>query len=161
MTYAELEPKKVFSYFKQLSDIPRGSGNERAAAEFVRDTALSFGHEAEIDEANNVFVRARATAGYEDRAPVMLQGHLDMVCEANRNVKHDFLKDPIELILEGDTLRANGTTLGADDGVSVAAMLAILSSDDIPHPALECLFTTEEGKMCPAQSDQSGFRGRG
>jgi dipeptidase D len=144
MTYAELEPKEVFSYFKQLSDIPRGSGNERAAAEFVRDTALSFGHEAEIDEANNVFVRARATAGYEDRAPVMLQGHLDMVCEANRNVKHDFLKDPIELILEGDTLRANGTTLGADDGVSVATMLAILSSDDIPHPALECLFTTEE-----------------
>ncbi len=144
MTYTELEPKKVFSYFKQLSDIPRGSGNERAAAEFVRDTALSLGHEAEIDEANNVFVRAKASRGYEDRAPVMLQGHLDMVCEANRGVRHDFLKDPIELVLDGDLLRANGTTLGADDGVAVATMLAILSSPDLPHPPLECLFTTEE-----------------
>ncbi len=110
MTYGELEPKIVFSYFKQLSDIPRGSGNERAAAEFVRDTAISLGHEAEIDGANNVFVRAKATAGYEDHAPVMLQGHLDMVCEANRGTVHDFLKDPIELVLTGDELRANGSS---------------------------------------------------
>jgi dipeptidase D len=144
MTYEELEPKKVFSYFKQLSDIPRGSGNERAAAEFVRDTALSLGHEADIDGANNVFVRVKATPGYEDREPVMLQGHLDMVCEANRGTVHDFLKDPIELVLTGEELRANGTTLGADDGVAVATMLAIMDSDDIPHPMLECLFTTEE-----------------
>ncbi len=144
MTYGELEPKTVFSYFKQLSDIPRGSGNERAAAEFVRDTALSLGHEAEIDGANNVFIRAKAAPGYEDRAPVMLQGHLDMVCEANRGTVHDFLTDPIELILEGDELRANGTTLGADDGIAAAIILSILASRDVPHPALECLFTTEE-----------------
>ena len=144
MTYEELEPKKVFSYFKQLSAIPRGSGNERAAAEFVRDTALSLGHEAEIDGANNVLIRAKATPGYEDKAPVLLQGHLDMVCEANRGTKHDFLKDPIELVLDGEILRANGTTLGADDGVSEATALAILASDDVPHPALECLFTTDE-----------------
>ena len=144
MTYGELEPKIVFSYFKQLSDIPRGSGNERAAAEFVRDTAISLGHEAEIDGANNVFVRAKARAGYEDHAPVMLQGHLDMVCEANRGTVHDFLKDPIELVLTGDELRANGTTLGADDGVATAVILSILAQPEIPHPALECLFTTEE-----------------
>lgn len=144
MTYSELEPKKVFSYFKQLSDIPRGSGNERAAAEFVRDTANSLGHEAAIDGAGNVFIRAKATQGYEDRDPVMLQGHLDMVCEANRGTVHDFLKDPIELLLDGELLRANGTTLGADDGVSVAVILSILSSPDVPHPALECLLTTEE-----------------
>ena len=144
MTYSDLEPKKVFSYFKQLSDIPRGSGNERAAAEFVRDTAISLGHAASIDGANNVFIRAKATPGYEDREPVMLQGHLDMVCEANRGTVHDFLKDPIELVLDGELLRANGTTLGADDGVSVATILAILDSDDVPHPALECLLTTEE-----------------
>ncbi|MBR5367582.1 MAG: beta-Ala-His dipeptidase [Clostridia bacterium] len=144
MTYGELEPKIVFSYFKQLSDIPRGSGNERAAAEFVRDTALSLGHEAEIDGANNVFIRAKAAPGYEDHPPMMLQGHLDMVCEANRGTVHDFLTDPIELILTGDELRANGTTLGADDGIAAAIILAILSSPDLPHPALECLFTTEE-----------------
>lgn len=143
MTYLELKPKKVFSYFKMLSNIPRGSGNEAAAAKFVADTAGKLGYTAEIDEANNVFVTAPATVGYEDHAPVMLQGHLDMVCEANRDTVHDFMNDPIDLVLDGDLLRANGTTLGADNGVAVAVMLAILDSD-LPHPALECLFTTEE-----------------
>lgn len=143
MTYSELRPQKVFSYFKQLSDIPRGSGNEAAAARWVAETAEKLGCRAVVDEANNVFVTASATEGYEDHAPVMLQGHLDMVCEANRDTKHDFLTDPIKLILEGDILRADGTTLGADNGVAVAVMLAILDSD-LPHPALECLFTTEE-----------------
>lgn len=143
MPYHDLKPEKVFSYFKMLSDIPRGSGNEAAAARFVADTAKKLGYQADMDEANNVFVTAPATPGYEDHAPVMLQGHLDMVCEANRGTEHDFLTDPIELVLDGDLLRANGTTLGADNGVAVAVMLAILDSD-LPHPALECLFTTEE-----------------
>ncbi len=143
MRYEELEPASVFSYFKQLSDIPRGSGNEREAGLFILNTARSFGHEAELDAAGNVFVRAAATPGYESKDPVMLQGHMDMVCEANRGVDHNFLRDPIELILNGDELRANGTTLGADDGVAVAMMLALLASD-LPHPELECLFTTEE-----------------
>ncbi len=143
MTYEELEPKKVFSYFKKISDIPRGSGNEAAVAKFVYDTAVSLGHRAVLDSANNVFVTAEATPGYENHAPLMLQGHLDMVCEANNGVKHDFLRDPIKLVLNGDLLTADGTTLGADDGVAVATMLAILDSDT-PHPMLECLFTTEE-----------------
>ena len=143
MTYSELEPKKVFSYFKQLSDIPRGSGNEAAAARFVARTAENLGCSAVIDEANNVFVTAPASAGYEDHAPIMLQGHLDMVCEANRDTVHDFMTDPIKLVLNSDILSADGTTLGADNGVAVAIMLAVLDSD-LPHPALECLFTTEE-----------------
>lgn len=143
MIYSELEPKIVFSYFKKISDIPRGSGNEAAVAKFVHDTAVSFGHEAYIDRSNNVFVRAKSTSGYEDRPPIMLQGHLDMVCESNRDVKHNFMCDPISLVLDGDLLRAGGTTLGADDGVAVAIMLALLASD-APHPELECLFTTEE-----------------
>lgn len=152
MTYEELEPKKVFDYFRKISDIPRGSGNEAAAAEYVMKTAQSLGHEASIDNAGNVLVRAKASAGYENHAPIMLQGHLDMVCEANRGIKHDFTKDPIEFILNGDLLTANGTTLGADNGVAVAIMLALLDSD-VAHPELECLFTTEE------ETGLSGMRG--
>ena len=153
MTYENLEPKKVFSYFKAISDIPRGSGNEAEVARYVCDTARSFGHEAYIDASGNVFVSAKATEGYENSAPIMLQGHLDMVCEANRDTVHDFTRDPIELVLTGDLLRANGTTLGADNGVAVAIMLAILEGG-VPHPALECLFTTEEET---GLSGMSGF----
>ena len=144
MDYNQLEPKKVFSYFKNISDIPRGSGNEAAVAKYVYDTVTALGHEAVMDEANNVFVRAKAFPGYEDRAPIMMQGHLDMVCEANRATQHDFLTDPIRLLLDGDRLHADGTTLGADDGVAVAVMLAILDSPELPRPELECLFTTDE-----------------
>lgn len=152
MTYNELEPKKVFEYFRKISDIPRGSGNEAAAAEFVRARAVELGHTASVDKAGNVFVRAAATKGYEEREPIMLQGHLDMVCEANRGVEHDFQRDPIKFVLDGDLLTADGTTLGADDGVAVAIMLAVLDSD-IPHPELECLFTTEE------ETGLAGMRG--
>ncbi|MBR5313309.1 MAG: aminoacyl-histidine dipeptidase [Clostridia bacterium] len=144
MDYNQLEPKKVFSYFKNISNIPRGSGNEAAVAKYVYDTVTALGHEAHLDEANNVFVRAKASPGYENRAPIMIQGHLDMVCEANRATQHDFLTDPIRLLLDGDRLHADGTTLGADDGVAVAVMLAILDSPELPRPELECLFTTDE-----------------
>lgn len=144
MNYTDLQPSAVFKYFKEISDIPRGSGNEAAVANYVKAAASSFGHYAVIDSANNVFVRAAASKGYESKAPVMLQGHLDMVCEANRSVGHDFITDPIKLILDGDILHADGTTLGADDGAAVAIMLAILSDSSIPHPELECLFTTDE-----------------
>jgi len=161
MNYNELKPGKIFSYFKQLSDIPRGSGNEEAAAKFVYETALRLGHEAYMDDANNVLVTAKATPGYEDHPAVMLQGHLDMVCEANRDTVHDFFNDPIQLILDGDILRADGTTLGADNGVAVALMLSVLDSD-IPHPALECLFTTDEenGLTGMRAFDASGVKSR-
>ncbi len=144
MEYNQLEPKKFFTFFKNISDIPRGSGNEKAVAQYVYETARALGHEVMMDEANNVFVRAKATPGYENRAPIMMQGHLDMVCEANRSTPHDFLTDPIRLLLDGDRLHADGTTLGADDGVAVAMMLAVLDSPELPHPELECLFTTDE-----------------
>ena len=144
MDYSQLEPKKFFTYFKHISDIPRGSGNEAAVAKYVYDTVTALGHEAWMDEANNVFVRAAAFPGYEYRAPIMMQGHLDMVCEANRSTRHDFLTDPIRLLLDGDRLHADGTTLGADDGVAVAMMLAVLDSPELPRPELECLFTTDE-----------------
>jgi len=153
MTYEELNPKKIFHYFRKISDIPRGSGNEEAVAKYVYDTACALGYEAVLDSANNVFVTAPATPGYEDHAPIMLQGHLDMVCEANKDTEHDFLKDPIKFILDGDLLRADGTTLGADNGVAVAIMLAILEGG-VPHPELECLFTTEEET---GLSGMSGF----
>jgi len=161
MNYSELKPEIIFSYFKQLSDIPRGSGNEAAAAKYVYDTALSLGHTASVDSANNVLVCAKATPGYENRPAVMLQGHLDMVCEANRGTAHDFLTDPIKLILDGDILHADGTTLGADNGVAVALMLSVLASD-IPHPALECLFTTDEenGLTGMRAFDASGVKSR-
>lgn len=161
MNYNELKPEKIFYYFKQLSDIPRGSGNEKAAAEYVYNTALALGHTASIDAANNVLVRAKAAPGYEGHPSVMLQGHLDMVCEANRGTAHDFLTDPIKLILDGDILHADGTTLGADNGVAVALMLAALDCD-IPRPALECLFTTDEenGLTGMRAFDASGLKSR-
>lgn len=161
MNYSELKPEIIFSYFKQLSDIPRGSGNEAAAAKFVYETAIRLGHTASVDSANNVLVTAKATPGYEDHPAVMLQGHLDMVCEANRGTAHDFLTDPIKLILDGDILHADGTTLGADNGVAVALMLSVLGSD-IPHPALECLFTTDEenGLTGMRAFDASGVKSR-
>ena len=144
MTYAELEPKKVFEYFRKISDIPRGSGNEAAAAEYVRSTAVSLGHEASIDGAGNVLVRAKATPGYENHAPLMLQGHLDMVAEKTSDSTHDFSRDGLELMTEGGFLMAKDTTLGADDGIAVAIGLAILEDETLSHPHLEVIFTTDE-----------------
>lgn len=138
------EPKAVLHYFEEISQIPRGSGNEKAIADYL----VSFAKERNLyvyrDEFNNVFIRKNATKGYENGEAVILQGHTDMVCEKNMDKKHDFLKDPIELVLDGDFLHANSTTLGADDGVAVAYILALLDSNDIPHPMLECLLTSGE-----------------
>jgi len=131
-------------YFLKISSIPRGSGNEAAIAAYVETFAAERGFFHKKDAWNNVFVRRPASVGYEDHPPVVLQGHMDMVCEANQDTIHDFTKDPIEVIRDGDILRANGTTLGADDGVAVAIMLALLDTPDLCSPALECIFTTEE-----------------
>ncbi len=139
-----IEPERVFYYFEELSAIPRGSGNEEAAARFVESFAKEKGLVAVRDKNNNVFVKKPAKAGYEASPAVLLQGHLDMVCEKNGNVVHDFERDGIKLILDGDTITADGTTLGADDGVAVAIMMALLEDDDAVHGPLECLFTTEE-----------------
>ncbi|MCD8239786.1 MAG: aminoacyl-histidine dipeptidase [Clostridiales bacterium] len=144
MNTDELFCKKVIDFFGEMNKIPRGSGNEKGVSDYLVGFAKERGLEVFQDEALNVLIRKEATPGYENKQGVIIQGHMDMVCEKNQGVEHDFLKDPIDLIFEGDYIRANGTTLGADDGVAVAMALAILDSDTIPHPSLEVLITTDE-----------------
>lgn len=151
-----------FYYFEQISKIPRASGNERAVAKYIYDFAIKLGLDASIDKNNNVFVVKGATAGREGEAPIMLQAHTDMVAEKNVSTVHDFEKDPIELIQEGNILRANGTTLGADDGFGVAVMMAVLADNSISHPMLECLFTSSEeiGLVGASRFDYSNVKSR-
>ena len=138
------KPEKFFNYFEEISAIPRGSGNEREIADYIVAFAKKRGLTCHRDETNNVFVRIPATKGREAEGAIMLQGHTDMVCEKNFDTVHDFEKEGIKLILDGDILRADGTTLGADNGVAVALMLAILDGALESHPTIECLFTTSE-----------------
>ena len=139
-----LEPASIWSYFLELSKIPRGSKNEAVAAAWVADQARALGCEVERDEVGNVIIRKKATPGKEGHPTVCLQAHVDMVCEQNEGTGHDFLKDPIQVWRDGDLLRAKGTTLGADNGIGVAAALAILASKDVAHGPLEALITIDE-----------------
>lgn len=139
-----LEPKKVFDYFEEISQIPRGSGNEKEISDYLVKFAKDRGLEVIQDKTDSVLIRKPATKGMENAQGVILQGHMDMVCVKEPDSSHDFLKDPIELVVDGDLLKANKTTLGADNGIAVAMGLAILDSDDIPHPALEVIITTNE-----------------
>lgn len=136
--------KRYCHFFREISDIPRGSRNEKAISDYVCRFAESLGLPWKQDEVFNVIVDKPASAGYENSRPLILQAHMDMVCEKNSDADHDFKKDPIELYVEDGWLRARGTTLGADDGVGVAYMLAILESSSIAHPPLECIFTVQE-----------------
>ena len=139
-----LEPRLLWKHFLQLAKIPRGSGNEAAAARYVAETSRAMGHSVLVDEAGNVVIRKKPFPGKENISGVVLQAHVDMVCEKNEETCHDFLKDPIEVYRDGDMLRARGTTLGADNGLGVAAALAILESADIRHGSLEVLITVDE-----------------
>lgn len=139
-----LEPRRVLELFEEISSIPRGSGNERAVAEFIEKFAKGRNCFCQRDKNNNVFVRIPATAGREGEAAVMLQGHTDMVCEKNSGVLHDFMRDGLDLYLEDGWLRARGTTLGGDDGAAVAMMLAVIDGAVESHPTVECLFTVDE-----------------
>lgn len=141
---SELEPKKVFYFFEELCRIPHGSYNTKAVSNYCMQFAAERGLEADQDDTNNVIIRKKGTPGYENSAPVIIQGHLDMVCEKIPGVEHDFRKDPLELVIEDGFVTANGTTLGGDDGIAIAMTLAILDSDDIQHPPIEAVFTTEE-----------------
>jgi len=138
------QPEAVFSYFEQLCAIPHGSYNEAAVAAFLCDFAQARGLAYREDALHNVLIRKPASAGYEDAPVVMLQGHTDMVCVKRADKVHDFTRDPLTLIVEDGWIRADGTTLGGDDGIAVAMMLAILDDDTLPHPELECLFTVQE-----------------
>ncbi len=136
------EPRRVLEIFEELCAIPHGSGNEKGIADYIDAFASDLGLEVAHDETGNVFVRKYATAGYEDRDAILLQGHMDMVCEKNSDSEHDFMRDGLKLSVKDGFLWADGTTLGADNGIAVAMMLALLETD--AHPTLECLFTVEE-----------------
>ncbi len=133
-----------FEFFKQISSIPRPSGKEEKIAEYIADFARKNGFYYIKDECNNVFIRKEADAGFEELPPILLQAHTDMVCEKSAGVEHDFCSDPIELVIKGDKVTANGTTLGADDGAGVAVMLDILSDKNFKSREIECLFTSSE-----------------
>ncbi len=140
----ELEPAALWGPFLDLSRIPRGSGNEAAAAKWFAERAKAAGCEVLTDKVGNVLARKKAAKGREKAIPVILQCHIDMVCEKNEGTAHDFTKDPIQVWKDGDLLRARGTTLGADNGIGVAAALAVLASKDIAHGPLEVLVTIDE-----------------
>ncbi len=153
-----LKPPLVWKYFAELARIPRCSKHEAAAARFVLDTAKRLGLAARQDKAGNVVVKKPASAGRSRVKSICLQGHLDMVCEKNAGTTHDFSKDPIELVRRGDVMMANGTTLGADNGVAVATNLAIMEDKSLEHGPLEFLFTIdEETGLTGAHSLQPGF----
>lgn len=139
-----LEPQEVFSIFHQITQIPRPSKHEEKISQWLVDFAAAHHLECVRDEAMNVIMRCPATAGYEDHEGVILQAHMDMVCEKNKDVEHDFMTDPIETYIDDDWLKARGTTLGGDDGIGMAMALAVITSTTLPHPALECLFTVDE-----------------
>ena len=142
-----LEPydyKKVLYYFEQLTKIPHGSGNVREISDYLVSFAKQQGVRYVQDEALNVVMFKEASPGYENAPVVMLQGHMDMVCEKNADSAHDFEKDALELRINGDNLMANGTTLGGDDGVAVAYAMALIADKEAKHPALELVITTEE-----------------
>lgn len=140
----QLEPKAVFSYFETICGIPHGSGNTGPIADYLVKFAQDRGLAWYRDEANNVVLTKPASPGYEAANTVILQAHTDMVCEKAPGVEFDFAKDAIRPIVEGDTLRADGTTLGADDGISVAMILALLDDPELKHPKIEALLTTDE-----------------
>lgn len=140
----DLQPVDVFKYFEKLSQIPRGSGNEKEVSDYLVSFAKENNLEYVQDSALNVVIRKKASQGYENSPSVVLQGHMDMVCEKNTDVEHDFTKDPLKLRIIDDRIYATGTTLGADNGIAVAMGLAILASDEYQHPAIELLVTTSE-----------------
>ena len=144
MQLENLKPQSVFKYFSEISKIPRGSGNEKQISDYLVSEGKRLGLEAIQDDALNVVIKKKATPGYENSPIVIIQGHMDMVCEKNKGTEHDFEKDPIKLRVDGDYLYATDTTLGADNGIAVAMGMALLASTDIPHPALEVVFTSDE-----------------
>lgn len=138
------QPESLFHFFEEISAIPRGSSNEKGISDYLVAFANARGLDVYQDALWNVVIRKPASAGAEDRPAVMLQGHLDMVCEKRAGVTHDFFKDGVDLVVKDGVLSANGTTLGGDNGAAVAVMLAVLDDDTLRHPPLECVFTTQE-----------------
>lgn len=158
----KLEPKKVFYYFEQLCAIPHGSGNTKQISDYCVNFAKEHNLRYIQDESNNVILFKEGSAGYETSEPVILQGHLDMVCEKEQDCSIDFEKDGLELQINGDWIEARGTTLGGDDGIAVAYALAVLDDDTLAHPPLEVVFTVDEeiGMLGAQAIDLSMLKGR-
>ncbi len=159
---SHLEPKGVFTYFEKLCEIPHGSGNTKRVSDWLVAFAQEHGLTYWQDELNNVVICKPASAGYEQAESVILQGHMDMVCEKAADCAKDMAHEGLDLAIDGDMIYAKGTTLGGDDGIAVAIMLALLDDDDLAHPALECIFTVDEeiGMPGAAGIDVSMLQGR-
>ena len=140
----QLEPSIMWNHFADLNEVPRASKKEEQVIEFARSFGETLGLETLVDDTGNVIIRKPASAGMEDRTPIVLQSHLDMVHQKNNDTNFDFATQGIDMFVDGDWVRAKGTTLGADNGIGVASIMAVLSSDDIPHPPVEALFTIDE-----------------
>lgn len=162
MQISELEPKKVFRFFEEISGIPHGSGNTKELEKYCLEFAKKRGLKSFQDTYGNIILFKPASPGYENHEPVILQGHLDMVCEKDADCLVDMEKDAIRLQTDGTVLWAKGTTLGADDGIAVAFILAILDSENLRHPPLEALFTTDEeiGLIGANKLDASRLKGK-
>ncbi|MFH1572498.1 MAG: aminoacyl-histidine dipeptidase, partial [Acidobacteriota bacterium] len=153
-----LKPELVWKYFAEIARIPRCSGQEAAVGKYVMSTAQRLGMKVRVDEVGNVVAKKPASPGHEHCRGVVLQGHLDMVCEKNKEKVHDFSKDPIELVRKGNVLMADGTTLGADNGIAVATSLAIMEDRSLVHGPLEFLFTIDEERgLLGAKNLRSDF----
>ncbi|NAW50753.1 beta-Ala-His dipeptidase [Elizabethkingia argentiflava] len=144
MDLLQLEPKAIWKNFLALNAIPRPSKKEEKVIDFIKNFGISLGLETIVDETGNVIISKPATPGMGNRKTVTLQSHLDMVCQKNNDTDFDFETQGIEMLIDGDWVRANGTTLGADNGIGVASIMGILESTDIPHPEIEALFTIDE-----------------
>jgi len=140
----QLKPSRLWHYFAEICKVPRPSKKEEKIASWLMSFASARGLECIKDECGNILIRKNASPGYEKRKTVILQSHMDMVCEKNSDTVHDFDKDPIEPFIDGEWVRAKGTTLGGDDGIGIAVAVAILDADDISHGPLEALFTVDE-----------------
>lgn len=139
-----LKPERVFHYFREISDIPRESHNEKAISDYIYNFGKKLGLETKQDDMLNVYIRKPATKGYENKPGIILQGHMDMVCEKATSSNHNFATDKIEWVIKDDLIFANDTTLGADDGIAVAMAMAILEDENLVHPELEVLITVAE-----------------
>ncbi|MBM3161478.1 MAG: aminoacyl-histidine dipeptidase [Bacteroidetes bacterium] len=161
MNINELEPKVLWSHFAELNAVPRPSKKEERIRAFMVDFGKNLQLETIVDDIGNVIIKKKATIGMENSKTVILQAHLDMVHQKNSNTVFDFEKQGIEMFVDGDWVKAKGTTLGADNGIGVAAIMAILSSKEIPHPALEAFFTIDEetGMTGAMKMDGSLFHG--
>lgn len=162
MLVSKLNPKEVFYHFQKIASIPHGSGNCEALATYCMDLAKEYGHEVYKDTCGNVMIFAEGTKGYEQCEPVILQAHLDMVCDKSPDCSLDMEHDALELSTDGKYLWAEGTSLGGDDGIAVAYILSILTSNQIPHPPIEALLTIDEeiGMIGARNLDPSHLKGK-